>query len=57
MSRSTLTLRLSPRTYVALVTRFLPGQLEDQRLITTLEAEAFVAGNDPDRDEDITEVA
>jgi hypothetical protein len=57
LSEATFTLRLSPRTYVALVTRFLPGQLEDQRLITTLEAEAFVAGNDPDRDEDITEVA
>ena len=57
LSKATFTLRLSPRTYVAFVTRFLPGQLEDQRLITTLEAEAFVAGNDPDRDEDLTEVA
>jgi hypothetical protein len=57
LSEATFTLRLSPRTYVALVTRFLPGQLDDQRLITTLEAEAFVAGNDPDRDEDLTEVA
>jgi len=56
LSEATFTLRLSPRTYVALVTRFLPGQLADQRLITTLEAEAFVAGNDPDR-EDLTEVA
>lgn len=57
LSEATFTLRLSPRTYVALVTRFLPGQLENERLITTLEAEAFVAGNDPDRDEDLTEGA
>jgi hypothetical protein len=57
LSDATFTLRLSPRTYVALVTRFLPGQTEEQFVITTADAEAFVAGNDPDRDEDAFEVA
>jgi len=49
---STYTLRLSPRTYVALVTRFLPSQLGDERVIGEEEAESFVEGNDPDRDLD-----
>lgn len=57
LSEATFTLRLSPRTYVALVTRFLPGQAAGQRLISPSEAEAFVEGNDPDRDQDLNEVA
>lgn len=55
LSNATFTLRLSPRIYVALVTRFLPSQLLGQRLITSVEAEAFVAGNSPDGDEDLIE--
>ncbi|MER8434210.1 BREX system ATP-binding domain-containing protein [Mesorhizobium caraganae] len=46
----TLDLRLSPRTFVALIVRFLPRQAADQRLIGVAEAEAFVNDNDPDRD-------
>jgi hypothetical protein len=42
-------LRLSPRTYVGLITRFLPRQEFNQRLIDGDEAEAFVRDNDPDR--------
>lgn len=42
-------LRLSPRTYVALITRFLPRQASQERLINDAEAEAFVQDNDPDR--------
>lgn len=57
LSDATYTLRLSPRTYVALVIRFLPAQIKSPRLISVAEAEAFVAGNDPDRNEDLIEVA
>lgn len=46
-------LRLSPRTYVSLITRFLPRQEANQRLIEEAEAEAFVRDNDPDRNVDL----
>jgi len=46
----TLDLRLSPRAFVALVTRFLPRQAENPHLITDEEARLFVSDNDPDRD-------
>jgi hypothetical protein len=42
-------LRLSPRTYVGLITRFLPRQEANQRPIEEADAEAFVRDNDPDR--------
>jgi hypothetical protein len=45
----TLDLRLSPRTFVALLTRFLPRQAMKQHLIDEEEAERFVRDNDPDR--------
>jgi hypothetical protein len=45
----TFDLRLSPRTFVALMVRFLPRQAANQRLINEDEAEAFVHDNDPDR--------
>jgi len=57
LSAATYTLRLSPRTYVALITRFLPGQVRAERLIGEAEAETFVQGNDPDRDDVEDEVA
>lgn len=46
----TVGLRLSPRTFVAFMTRFLPKQAEKQHLITEDEAELFVTNNDPDRE-------
>jgi hypothetical protein len=46
----TLDLRLSPRAFVALVTRFLPRQAENPHPITDEEARLFVSDNDPDRD-------
>jgi len=46
----TFDLRLSPRTYVALITRFLPRQAANQRAIDEDEADAFVHDNDPDRE-------
>jgi hypothetical protein len=46
----TFDLRLSPRTFVALMTRFLPRQAAQQRLIDEDEAENFVTDNDPDRE-------
>ena len=46
----TLDLQLSPRTFVALMTRFLPRQANKQHLIDEEEAERFVTDNDPDRE-------
>jgi hypothetical protein len=46
----TFDLRLSPRTFVALMTRFLPKQAKRQYLIDDEEAERFVIDNDPDHE-------